>query len=268
MRSSFEKQLARTLGATALAGLFGCSGLSPQIFSERLMVPSGAEGTTTTVTQPPKTLDEAYADAAHVQSLYLTAVRDQGNLIPRLSAGLLGLSAVALYQGLTSPSTDSLAAFGALGAAAFGYGRLVASPTRLDVYRAGAEALSCAMGAVEPLRVGQARLGQAGDDPTKSTLYGAIAQVRQQRNRLEALLDRDGALLVSATEAVPGRAGSARTVKRRAPACNPPPKGTPPEVALALKAQCERQPTVEAVITIPRTEPSTITRSAPAGLRG
>lgn len=267
MSSSFARQLARTAGATALTGLVGCSGLSPQIFSERLMVPSGIGGTAATAPKPPITLEEAYADAANVQGLYLTAVRDQGNLTPRLSAGLLGLSAVALYLGLTSPSTNALAAFGAAGAAAYGYGRLVVSPTRLDVYRAGAEALGCAMVAVEPLRVGQARLGQAGKGAEEGTLYGGIAQVRQLSEKLRVLLALHAAQLEPSMEQIPGRAGSSRTVKRPAPACSVPPKGTAPLDALELKARCDRQPTIEVVVTTPGTEASTITRKAPAGLR-
>jgi hypothetical protein len=230
------------------------------------MVQSTADGSSVaTHSQPPKTLEESYADAAHVQGLYLTAVRDQGNLTPRLSAGLLGLSAVALYHGLTSPSTDTLAALGTIGAGGYAYGRLVTSPARLDVYRAGAEALGCAMVAVEPLRVGQTRLGQAGDDASQQTLYGTLARVEAGRQSLQRLLDLHAGLLATTTKPVPERAATSRTVKRPAPACNIA-NNTPAERALALKAQCDRQPTVEVVVTTPRSEAGSVTLVAPAGL--
>ncbi|MFT3803256.1 MAG: hypothetical protein QM766_18840 [Burkholderiaceae bacterium] len=265
MWSSFSGQLVRVFGTLTVVLLAGCSGLSPQIFSERLMAERNTEGADASV-QPPNSLEEAYADASHVQRLYLTAVRDQSNLTPRLAAGLIGLSAVTMYRGLTSPGTHSLAALGAVGAATYGYGRLVASPTRLDVYRAGAEALSCAMAAVEPLRIGQTRLGKADDGPTQRTLYGGVEQVRQRSDELRKLLYRHAGLLESVDERIPGRAASSRTVKRPAPACDSP-KDTPPEVALARRAQCERQPTVETIVTIPATPPLSVLRVAPDELR-
>ena len=46
-------------------------------------------------------LPEAYRRAAVLRGRYLQAVEEQGNAGSQLGAGLLGLSAVALFKGVT-----------------------------------------------------------------------------------------------------------------------------------------------------------------------
>jgi hypothetical protein len=181
-------------GATLFSA--GCSSLSPQIFSERLMVdPGAAAGISTSEHKPPATFEEAYEDAALIQRRYLTAVRDQGNAVPALSAGLIGLSALAMFKSVTGTNTQDMAGAGVLGASAWAFGSTMDSKPRRDVYRAGAEALSCAMAAVEPLRKGQQSLGKPTDPSSKDTLYGRRAAVNDALANLAALRDWHAALL-------------------------------------------------------------------------
>lgn len=167
----------------AAFALTGCSILSPHIYSDRLMT----DGKTAA---PPKTLEEAYEDTAEVQRRYFTAVRDQGNAPPRLSLGLIGLSAIALFKGMTNPNTNDLISFGVAGSATYAAGNTLLSPSRLDVYRTGGEALGCAMTAVEPLRIGAdaAVLGKPTDGAADRTLYGRTFRLIGARDELQQIL--------------------------------------------------------------------------------
>lgn len=180
----FAARRAPVALGVALA-LTGCSSLSPQIFSDRLMTDGNTSG-------PPETLKEAYDDAAEVQRRYFTAVRNQGNATPQLSLGLIGLSAIALFKGMTHPNTSDMVGMGVAGSAAYAAGNTLLSSPRLDVYRAGGEALGCAMTAVEPLRIGAdpAILGKLTDTASERTLYGRSVQLVDARDELQDQLQK------------------------------------------------------------------------------
>jgi len=245
------------LGAVFVLLGCGCSSLTPQIFSDRLIAePASDAGTDVTKKGPPATFDEAYADAALVQRRYVTAVRDQGNATPALSAGLIGLSAVTLFKAVTGANTRDMAGAGVLGAAAWAYGTNTDSKARRDVYRAGAEALSCAMLAVEPLRKGQTSLGKATDTASENTLYGRSAAVRLALSNLSALREQHAALkqpLLVATAAEPQKC-----TRQKVPAACAIPGGATADERAALEAACKRQP--------PRIE-QRCTPGRPAGTR-
>ena len=261
----FSAMLARSALACA-AVLSGCSALSPQIFSERLLAEKGANGRYTSAEQePPRTLEEAYADAAAVQRRYITAVQAQGNATPQLSAGLIGLSALTLFKGLTGPNTRDLAGAGVVGAASLAYGNTLISRPRLDVYRAGADALGCAMAAVEPMRPGQASLGAPSDAADKATLFGRRAAVVQAQERLQALLREHSELNIDSSAMAPETVRNCKPVTT-APPCVVPP-GTPEDMAAVIRAQCRLKPAVTS--TICKTEQKLGSReiTPPANLR-
>ena len=226
--------------------LTGCSTLSPQIFSDRLMTDGEKVG-------PPQTLKEAYDDAAEVQRRYFTAVRDQGNAPSRLSLGLIGLSAIALFKGMTNPNTNDMIALGVAGSAAYAASNTLLSSPRLNVYRAGGEALGCAITAVEPLRIGAdpAVLGTPTDKAEVPTLYGSTFGLIKARDELQELLLKKQDL--AQTRNVPDTAKRKKTVLVQ-PVCKALP-ANPTAVEKLEDQQCRNKP---AVLTT-REEP------APAG---
>jgi hypothetical protein len=212
--------------------------------------------------EPPMSLELAYADAAFVQRRYISAVHDQGNATPQLSAALIGLSALTLYKGITDPSATALAAAGVIGSTAWVYGNTMLSKPRLDVYRAGAEALSCAMVAVEPLRKGQKTLGQPTDGADQSTLYGRRAAVTQAGAALESLLRQHASLAagVTTTEEVPSK--DCKDVKVPA-ACPAPPAGTSASERTLFDARCRQLPPRTVRQCTSRLKAETVTTPAP-----
>lgn len=219
--------------APSLWALAACSTLAPQIFSERLRIERGADGKYAGGKEDrPASLEEIYADVRLVQRRYVSAVEEQANAVPQLSAGLIGLSALALFKTVTHPNTTDMAAVGTVGAAGYAYGNTLISRPRWGVYRAGADALMCALNAAEPFRKGQAMLGQAGDDGTKVTLYGQRAALRRHSAELRALLDRHQDLNQARPAEVPVVNRSCADLRPKCPSV--PPGATAEEASLLL----------------------------------
>lgn len=147
----------RIVCAALITVLAGCSTLSPQIFSDRLLESKAAP------TAAPKTVDEAKVEIEQVQRRYLTAVSNLSKVQPRVSAALIGLSSFALFKALTGGSTDDIAAAGVAGSAAWAYGTTMTSRPRQLVYIEGARALSCTVTAAEPYNKDAAWLKDLGD---------------------------------------------------------------------------------------------------------
>ncbi|MBQ0946386.1 hypothetical protein KAK07_23825 [Ideonella sp. 4Y16] len=247
--------------------LAGCSSLTPQIFSERLQVHTGIDGKYVLADAVPQIeLELAYADAAFVRQRYITALQDQGNAVPQLSTVLLGLSALTLFKGLTHPDTNDLAGAGVLGSAGWAMGNTLLSRPRLDVYRAGARALTCAMAAVEPIRRVANDLGDPSDAPGAKTVYGASLSVEQASENLQTLLERNAGLAQELTVPIPEIKPTTRTVRRR-PACNIPKDASATE-ALDLRAACDKRPDIVTTETVDkgRAAGEETVRPAPAAM--
>lgn len=226
----------------------------------------GADGRYTVAEQKaPLTLEEAYADAAWMQARYATAVQDQGNATPQLSAWLIALSAATMYKGLTSPHSRDIAGAGVVGAASWALGSTLLSRPRLDVYRAGVEALGCAMAAVEPMRRAAPQLGKPDDAPDTATLHGRIALVERRSAALQALLDQHAALDASRLSVAAPRPPQRRTETVR-PRCEIPTDASPAR-ALALQAECAQRPPVTRTVTEPTAAPTQTELRPPAALR-
>jgi hypothetical protein len=244
----------------------GCSSLSPHIFSERLIVRPSVGGSNAVIEKKePLTLEEAYADTAWMQARYATAVQDQGNATPQLSAWLIGLSAVTLFKGLTSPNSRDIAGAGVVGSASWALGSTLLSRPRLDVYRAGVEALGCAMATVEPMRRAALQLGKLDDAPGPNTLHGRMALVEQRRAALQALLDTHAELegsRLSITRAPPPQ----RRTETQRPRCDIPADASPAR-ALALRAECDQRPPIQRTVIEPAGAPTQTELRPPAALR-
>lgn len=238
-----------------LSLLAGCSSLTPQIFSERLQVYRNANNKYELVTKEEDvTLDLAYADAAFVRKRYITAMQDQGNAVPQLSAALLGLSAATLFKGLTNPNTTDIAGAGVLGSAGWAMGNTLLSKPRLDVYRSGARALTCAMAAVEPVRRVATGLGAPGDRPEAKTVHGGLAGVQEQRDALDLLIAQHEEMSQPLPEKVAAVPARTQTVSKRRP-CPAVPAGTSAAQSLVLQAECAKLPPIQSTVVVEAAKP-------------
>lgn len=179
----------------ACVQLASCSSLHPYFFSPRLT--AAQQGTQPTSHE----LEVVYKDVADIQRQYLSAITEQGNATPLMTAALLGLAGFTLYRGTTSPNSHVLTAASTTAATTWALGANLLSKPRLEVYRAGALALSCAMAAVEPLR--RANLGKPTDDENADTLYGAIQAVFKAKLELELLVAANAHLMEPTTTKQP-----------------------------------------------------------------
>jgi hypothetical protein len=133
------------LASVALLGcLVSCASLSPQQFSDQLLR-SEADAMPRM-----QTVREAKQAVANVQRKYLVVVSSLSNTSPRISSGLIGLSAYALFLGLTQGNSKDIATAGVAGSAVWAYGASMASRPRQLVYLEGTRALSCSVMAAEP----------------------------------------------------------------------------------------------------------------------
>jgi len=244
----------------AIFSLAGCSALAPQITPQRLIHRAGD-----TANKTPKTFDEAYDAAAELQGLYATAVMDQGNATPQLSAALLGLSALTLFKGITGANTRDVAAAGVLGSVGWAAHSSFISQPRLEVYRAGVDALQCAMAAVAPFRPGQNRLGLPEDAAGSPTLYGRHKAADAQRDALRALLGRLAPLKEGeVVETQPFRAARP-VVEYVKPSCrNPGAQASAIEQLNFLN--CQRQPARAVKKDLPQQDSQSVTRMPPLAL--
>lgn len=247
----------RVPAAALVLALAGCSALSPHMYSSRRVAVQDANGKWALQDGgAPRSLEETYAAAALMQGRYLAAVESQGNAVPQISAGLLGLSASSLYKGITGPNTRDMAGAGVVGTSAWAWRNTMLSDQRLAVYRAGADALGCAMAAVEPLRSAEKRLGNEADGAQQDTLYGRYQAVVAAQRLLRIEMVHSVGLTASRLVSVPAPAPAPRP-----PICKPVAVSAPALDKLALE-RCKAQPPSPP----PAAAPSTVTELPPTDL--
>lgn len=252
--------------ASALAAA-GCSSLTPQIFSDRLVAAKDANGQWVTTNKgAPASLEATITDVSQVQGRYLAAVESQGNSGPVLSAGLIGLSAVALFKGITGANTRDMAGAGIAGSTAWALNSTLVSAPRRDVYRAGAQALGCALTAAEPMRVVEKRLGSADDTAEKDTLHGRYKALLLAQSTLRRQLIQHAALTEPRRiRTEPAKAAWVERVKEP-PKCKAPAADASPEDKLAFKV-CQQAPPTTRTISHPAEPAKFAWEEAPAELR-
>lgn len=133
--------------ATAVAG---CATTDrPYVFAEQgLTAPTGASAALTAASAP--NLQTAIAHAREAQRQWGESARGESDRKRGVSAGLIGLSAIALFKGVTSPNARDLAGIGAVSAGLFAWGNTMTSSARNAIYREGIATLACAVESVAP----------------------------------------------------------------------------------------------------------------------
>src|SRR5688572_9267375 len=171
--------------------LSGCVMVSPHIKSDRLMtLPEGD------ATRFYGDLPESIAAVNDLRRRYVDAVGEMSTIQNSIGAGLIPLSALALYKGITSSSDSTqrwLAAAGIGGAAAYAFSTAYSSRPRQTVYLAGADALGCLVTSTRPYLYEKSEFGtDKGSD--RKTFLGALEYLAASADRLARRLATSPAL--------------------------------------------------------------------------
>ena len=201
-----SRSRARLITVVAMAtALLGCSTLTPQIFSPSVIA-LGAEceprPTPASASQPqlaqcqpkaPTSLTEAKAEAETLRARYLLAARDLSEVGARSSAALIGVSALALFKGITRPTSKDLAGLGIIGSGTYAYASTMTSRPRQLLYLEGAKALSCALttASAYDFEVGWAR-GADAKPPSLESLVTKASDSSADLDKVRTALSKFG----------------------------------------------------------------------------
>lgn len=132
--------------------LVGCATVEkPYVFLEQgLAPPASASAPLPAIGADTSSLPNALALAREAQRQWAESARGEADRKRGVSAGLIGLSAIALIMGVSSPHAKDLAGLGAAGAALYAWGSTMTSSARNAIYREGIATMACAIEAVSP----------------------------------------------------------------------------------------------------------------------
>lgn len=199
---------SRRLRIVALACavlLAGCATLSPQIYSDDLLLDASRNSETLSYA-------DARKDAEQAIRRYIAAVQELSSFNPRVGAALILSSAVAVIKGVTNPSGSALAKVAVGGSAGVAYGSTLVSKQREEIYMAGASALNCVIAASEPFNVAASTSGTW--DASQQSMNARLAELQ------ELLRVHAGAIRDTALAAAPARAQPQSCKAEPAPNCN------------------------------------------------
>ncbi|MGQ3053110.1 MAG: hypothetical protein ACT6S0_15140 [Roseateles sp.] len=247
----------RGLFVASLAALAACTVNPPQVFSPRYLSQPMVDGaavappprctqaaSTSTSTKP--TLEQATQEGECLMSLFLQASRSQTEIDNANRLALLGLTTVGLFRAATHPSGKELIGTSLLGGNLYANAASTPSALRQQIFLAGAETLSCGLGA--------ARL-QAFDEGERNALLDDLAAASAT---IDLLTKNHVKLRMAALpqwEREPAEPPSARDCQaKRAPSCGKD-SGAIADVCRAALAgynrACSGRPAVERQLLAP-----------------
>lgn len=205
---------AAMVGVLAL-WLAGCATVDkPYVFSEQgLMPPAAVSAPLPMPAASAPDLPYAIALAREAQRQWSESARGEADRKRGVSAGLVGLSVIALIKGVSSPNAKDLAGLGAAGASLYAWGNTMTSSARNAIYREGIATLACAVEAVSPYDF-QGWVG--ADVQTVNTL---ITTAQTAEATLVGETRRMRRLHVTKDIPVPGRSVAARCAPLKTAAC-------------------------------------------------
>lgn len=163
------------VAAASLATLAACTVTPPRVFSPRYLSQPVVEGqpvpppqrckdslNSQTLTKP--TLEQATQEGECLMSLFLEASRGQTEIDNGNRLALLGLTTVGLFRAATHPSGKELIGTSLVGANLYANAASTPSAQRQQIFLAGAETLSCGLGAARLQALDEGERGALLDD--------------------------------------------------------------------------------------------------------
>lgn len=187
MRSAYT--YPHFLATIAVAGIFAllsaCTTIDPVVTVDISTVKNVSEY------QQPTELPKAVAYAEAVREAYKKRIADQIRLQKGVGLGLIAGGATAVGLGIEGVAKTVILALGLAGAGAYSSAQFLASKLQQHIYEAGADAISCSIGAMAPRRANYAYLGELKEliEGERRTAAGSL---RQDLDLLEPLITRLG----------------------------------------------------------------------------
>ena len=151
MRSAYT--YPHFLATIAVAGIFAllsaCTTINPVVTVDISTVDASKY-------QQPTELPKAVAYAEAVREAYKKRIADQIRLQKGVGLGLIAGGATAVGLGIEGVAKEVILALGLAGAGAYSSAQFLASKLQQHIYEAGADAISCSIGAMAPRRANYA----------------------------------------------------------------------------------------------------------------
>ena len=184
----WTNMIPRSVAAIAWAGIFAlltaCTTVDPAVNVDISTVDESNF-------QTPTTLPKAVAYAEAVRAAYKQRIADQILLQNSVGVGLIGVSTALAGLGIHGVTDELFVALGLAGAGAYTSAQFLASKLQQHIYEAGADAISCSIGAMAPRRASYAYLTEL-----KGLVEGApqtaVGSLRQDLEQLESVITRLG----------------------------------------------------------------------------
>lgn len=195
--------------------LAGCATVEkPYVFLEQgLAPPASASAPLPATVAGTSSLPNALALAREAQRQWAESARGEADRKRGVSAGLIGLSAIALIMGVSSPNAKDLAGLGAAGAALYAWGSVMTSSARNAIYREGIATMACAVEAVSPYEA----LGWVGQGA--QTVEAQIKAAETAKATLTNEARKMRRLNITTETWVPGRSMAAHCAPLKTPTC-------------------------------------------------
>lgn len=162
-------------------------------------------------------MGEAQARVIDLQNNYTESIRALSGVRPGVSTALIGLSALSLFKGVTSPDAKKLALAGALGSAAYAFGTTADTKERRLIYEQGLKELTCAVAEAMPYDL---RSLQNGEKDVFTTQTELIATADAALDTLEATTASLAYLRQDEQTTLPARKAAAGCAAPLPPACS------------------------------------------------
>ncbi len=221
------------LAAVFATSMAGCATTDrPYVFAEQgLTAPTGASAALTAASAP--NLKTAIAHAREAQRQWGESARGESDRKRGVSAGLIGLSAIALLKGVTNPNARDLAGIGAVSAGLFAWGNTMTSSARNAIYREGIATLACAVESVVPYD--SPNWSGSGDE----TIDKLLAKAQAAESKLDEWIDRLKPQNEVRTRNIPAQPLPANCAPLKQPVCTAAVPGSPQAaICEALKPKC------------------------------
>lgn len=233
-RSAGRPRLGRwTLAAVLATAMAGCATTDrPYVFAEQgLTAPAGASEALSAASAP--TLQNAIAHAREAQRQWGESARGESDRKRGVSAGLIGLSAIALLKGVTNPNARDLAGIGAVSAGLFAWGNTMTSSARNAIYREGIATLACAVESVAPYD--SPKWNGSGEE----TIDKLLANAQAAESKLDEWIDRLKPQNEVRTRNIPAQPLPASCAPLKQPVCTAAvPGSAQAAICEALKPKC------------------------------
>lgn len=221
------------LTVVVTGSMVGCATTEkPYVFPEQGATKQAVDATSIPSAQA-LTVGQVLGLAHEAKRQWAESVRGESDRRRGVSAGLIGLSTIALLKGVTSPNARDMAGLGAASAGLFAWGSTQTSTTRNTIYREGIVTMSCAIEVVEPFNSAE-WIGSG-----TQTVEKLIDDAQAAQAKLDEWIERLRPFNVAEEKDVPAKAPPSACTALSSPSCTAAaPNSAEAKICDGLRPQC------------------------------